>query len=86
MHYVVNRLPLEQTRFVHLPLGATRPEGWLRHQLLIQADGLSGYVYSVFDAPTWADRSNYEEGIVALAYVLNDQRLEQIAKAIVDRV
>ncbi len=43
-------------------------------------------MYSVFDAPTWADRSNYEEGIVALAYVLNDQRLEQIAKAIVDRV
>ncbi len=86
MHYVANRLPLQQTRFVHLPLGATRPEGWLRHQLLIQADGLSGYVYSAFDAPTWADRSNYEEGIVALAYVLNDQRLEQIAKAIVDRV
>ncbi len=82
--YVSNRRPLQPSAFVHLPLGAVKPRGWLLRQLQIQAMGLTGFVYSEFDAPTWSS-TNYEEGVVALAFVLDDDRLKHLAKGFVDR-
>ncbi len=40
-YYVVNREPLRQTAFVHLPAGAVKARGWLRDQLRVEADGLT---------------------------------------------
>jgi len=85
-HYVVNRAPLRQTAFVHLPLGAVKPRGWLRDQLQDQADGLSGYVYSAFN--TTADNGNapyFHEGLVALAYTLGDERILRLARHAVEK-
>jgi hypothetical protein len=86
VHYIVNRAPLKQTAFVHLPLGAVKPRGWLKDQLRNQADGLSGYVYSAFN--TTADNGNapyFHEGIVALAYTLEDERILKLARHIVEK-
>jgi hypothetical protein len=88
---VPNRQPLRSEAFVPLPLGTVMPAGWLRRQLQIQADGLTGHLDEF-----WADVGNnsgwlggtgeswergpyFLDGLVPLAYLLKDQRL--IAKA-----
>ena len=45
-HYVVNREPLRQTAFVHLPAGSVKARGWLRDQLRVQADGITSYLWT----------------------------------------
>ena len=42
---MVNREPLRQTAFVHLPPGAVKARGWLRDQLRVEADGLTSYPF-----------------------------------------
>jgi len=43
-YYVFNRSPLQPSALVKLPIGAIRPEGWLRHQLELQAEGMMGHL------------------------------------------
>ena len=92
-HYVVNRPPLRQSAFVALPLGAVKPRGWLKDQLVVQARGLTGHLDEFWkakksiwkgDSAKW-ERSediysaravpNFLEGLVPLAYLLENQRL-----------
>ena len=46
-HYVSNRAPLLASPLVKLPIGAVRPEGWLRKQLELQADGFHGHLTEI---------------------------------------
>ncbi|HOC30918.1 MAG TPA: hypothetical protein PKK84_01585, partial [Armatimonadota bacterium] len=41
-HYTANRAPLVPNPLVKLPIGCIRPEGWLRTQLQLDAEGLVG--------------------------------------------
>jgi DUF1680 family protein len=88
---VRNRPPLEPAAFTPLPLGSIRPDGWLRRQLDVQARGLTGRLDEFWPdvGPTsgwlggsgesWERGPYYLDGLLPLAYLLNDPAL--IAKA-----
>lgn len=76
--------------FEPLPLGQVKPTGWLRKQLEIQADGLHGHLDEFWrdvaesrwvggDAEGWERGPYWLDGMVPLAFLLDDPRL--IAKA-----
>jgi len=73
-----------------LPLGTIRPRGWLLDQLRIQADGLTGHLDEFWPdvadsrwiggaAEGWERGPYWLDGLVPLAFLLDDEKL--IAKA-----
>jgi hypothetical protein len=88
---VRNRAPLAEGALTLLPLGSIRPDGWLRRQLEIQARGLTGQLDEIWPdvgassgwlggaGESWERGPYYLDGLLPLAYLLDDQRL--IAKA-----
>jgi hypothetical protein len=86
-----NRPPLQPAAFLALPLGAVRPRGWLLDQLRLQADGITGHLDEYWpDAGAasgwlggpgddWERAPYYCDGLLPLAYLLDDQVL--IARA-----
>ena len=82
-----NRHPLQPTAFRALPVGAVRPRGWLLDQLRIQANGLTGHLDEFWPyvsresgwlggpGDDWERAPYYCDGLVPLAYQLDDQRL-----------
>jgi hypothetical protein len=42
--YVGNREPLLQSPLIKLPIGSIKPQGWLRKQLALEADGFFGHL------------------------------------------
>jgi hypothetical protein len=90
-HYVSNREPLVPNRYVPLPLGSIKPAGWLRAQLEGWADGMTGRLDEIWpdvgpdngwlggDGDVWERGPYWLDGLVPLAWTLEDERL--IAKA-----
>ena len=93
---VKNRAPLAQSAFYPLPLGAVRPTGWLRAQLQIQADGLGGHLDETWpdvgpnsgwlggSGESWERGPYFLDGLVPLAYLLDDARLKAKAQRYLD--
>jgi uncharacterized protein len=55
-NYQNNRAPLQQNKFVKLPLGVVRASGWLLAQLIVQANGLTSHLdelWSVVEESAW---------------------------------
>ena len=86
-HYLVNPKPLVNEAYIKLPLGSVRPSGWLEDQLEIQADGLTGHLDEFWEdlvlsgwrgkgGESWERGPYYLDGLVPLAYILNDNRLK----------
>jgi len=93
---VRNRAPLVQNAFYLLPLGAVRPTGWLKGQLKIQADGLGGHLDETWadvgsnsawlggTGEAWERGPYFVDGLVPLAYLLDDPRLKAKAQKFID--
>ena len=73
------------------------PRGWLRRQLEIQAQGLSGNLHKIWPdirSSAWigGDREGWErvpywlDGFIPLAYLLNDEALIADAKKYIDAI
>ena len=73
--------------FRPLPLGAITPAGWLQRQLRLQADGLSGHLDEFWpdvgeskwfggQAEGWERAPYWLDGVIPLAWALDDQPLK----------
>ena len=86
-------------RFEELPLGAIRPEGWLRVQLRAQADGLTGHLDEVYpevmgpdnawlggEGDAWERGPYWIDGLLPLAWQLDDPALKAKAQTWVEAI
>lgn len=87
---VKNRPPLQPNAFYQLPLGSVKPKGWLKRQLQIQANGLSGHIDAFWpdlensgwlgkSGESWERGPYYMDGLVPLAYLLDNAELVEKA-------
>jgi hypothetical protein len=93
---VRNRAPLAQSAFYPLPLGSIRLAGWLQAQLKIQADGLGGHLDETWadvgpssgwlggTGESWERGPYFLDGLVPLAYLLDDAKLKVKAQKYID--
>ena len=95
-YYPGNRPPLLPSPFIRLPTGAVKPQGWLRKQLELQADGYIGHMaevssYLIKTDNAWLDPAGkggnfWEEvpywlrGYASMAFLLDDPKLIAEAK------
>jgi hypothetical protein len=91
----MSKTTLAPLAFQPLPLGAVRPEGWLKNQLRIQADGLSGHLDEFWPdirdsgwiggkAEGWERAPYWLDGFVPLAWLLDDDALKAKAMRFID--
>jgi hypothetical protein len=87
--YSGNRAPLRANPFIELPLGAIRPEGWLREMLLRQKTGATGHLDELYpavmgprngwlggDGDQWERGPYWIDGLLPLAWILEDDTLK----------
>jgi hypothetical protein len=93
---VKDKAPLHSSMFFALPLGSVRPAGWLRRQLEIQASGLSGHLDETWadvgpnsgwlggSGESWERGPYFLDGLIPLAWLLDDARLKAKAQKYID--
>lgn len=90
--YTNNRLPLRPNPYLELPLGSIKPQGWLKEILVRQKNGATGHLDELYplvmnkrngwlggDGDQWERGPYWIDGLLPLAYILDDKEL--IAKA-----
>jgi hypothetical protein len=97
VNYKGNPEPLAKNAYIKLPLGTVKPAGWLKSQLEIQAAGLTGNIDDFWpdlvnsswrggNGEAWERGPYYLDGMVPLAYLLNDEKLIGKVKAWIEPI
>ena len=93
---VRNRAPLAPNAFYTVPLGSIRPMGWLLAQMRVQASGLGGHLDEIWPdvgsnsgwlggtGESWERGPYFLDGLVPLAYQLDDERLKAKAQKFIE--
>jgi len=92
------RFPFEAAGVQALAVGAVRPAGWLRDQCRIQAEGITGRLEEFWPdlgpdnmwlggkTEGWERGPYYLDGLVPLAYLLEDAKLKALAQKWIDSI
>ncbi|MFZ0391463.1 MAG: beta-L-arabinofuranosidase domain-containing protein [Calditrichia bacterium] len=98
INYVSNREPLIENPYIKLPLGAVQPQGWMRAQLERAAQGFTGKLDEYWrdvgpdnawlggEGDAWERGPYWLDGLVPLAYILNDKDLIQKSQRWIEAV
>lgn len=91
--YLQNRYPLAAKPYIELPLGAIKPKGWLLTQLETMKNGMAGKLDELYpavlgsrngwlggDGDVWERGPYWLDGLVPLAYILDDKALQAKAQ------
>ena len=90
--YVGNRPPLTPSMLMKLPIGNITPKGWLRKQLELMADGMTGHLREISEwlrddsgwltmkKRGWEEEPYWLKGFGDLGYVLKDERIIKEAR------
>ena len=96
INYISNREPLIENSYLVLPIGSIKPKGWLEHQLKLAANGMTGHLDEIWkdvgsdngwlggDGDAWERGPYWLDGIVPLAYILDDKDLIKKVKKWID--
>jgi DUF1680 family protein len=87
-NYVQAKAPLRQNPYIELPIGAIKPQGWLREMLIKQKNGATGNLDKLYplvmgkrngwlggDGDQWERGPYWIDGLLPLAYILQDKEL-----------
>jgi hypothetical protein len=91
------KTPQLERRYEELPLGAIKPEGWLRETLIRQRDGITKNLDETYpqvvgpdngwlggEGDRWERGPYWVDGMLPLAYILDDDELKAKAQKWVD--
>jgi DUF1680 family protein len=91
--YLQNRQPLQSRPYLSLPLGTVKPKGWLLQQLQVMKTGMAGKLDELYpsvmgkrngwlggDGDVWERGPYWLDGLVPLAYILDDDALKKKAQ------
>lgn len=97
--YTRGRVPLTQDPFIELPVGSVRPQGWILLQLETMRDGLTGHLDEAYpqvvgqrnawlggDGDAWERGPYWIDGLLPLAYMLDDPALKAKAQVWVEAI
>ncbi|MGG7665677.1 beta-L-arabinofuranosidase domain-containing protein [Dyadobacter sp. BHUBP1] len=86
--YTQAKAPLRPNPYSELPLGAIKPQGWLKEMLVRQKNGSTGKLDELYplvmgkrngwlggDGDQWERGPYWIDGLLPLAYILDDQEL-----------
>lgn len=92
-NYVKNRIPLVSNPYIELPLGTIKPDGWLKEMLIRQKNGATGHLDELYplvmgkrngwlggDGDQWERGPYWIDGLLPLAYILDDNDLKAKVK------
>jgi len=96
-NYLQNRAPLTERPYLELPLGTIKAKGWLGVQLERMASGMTGNLDTIYpevvgdrngwlggDGDGWERGPYWIDGLLPLAYILDNEALKSKAKKWVD--
>ena len=93
INYPNNRYPLASKPYIELPIGDVKPAGWLKIQMERMCTGMTGHLDSIYtkvmgprngwlgrDGDVWERGPYWIDGLLPLAYIMNDEALIQKVK------
>lgn len=97
--YIGNRAPLTESPYLELPLGSIQARGWLLEQLQRQKSGMTGHLDEIYpqvvgarnawlggDGDAWERGPYWIDGLLPLAYILDDDELKAKAQVWVEAI